>query len=494
MQIIPTVAPILDGEDFTSWINHLSRLNNMSTKDFIKAFLFQDFSHKFTDSYIRDLSHIYDNYVGDGFPTPKELLFNHYDIFARLFFKNFTFSSCCIQSLLDTTTFPNYERTLSRTLRYCPICSEEDLDQHGRVIAHALHQTPYLTICPTHHVHLIDASGRPISNKVTVTADDISIANFVNDIYSTKNIGNLDLIIPKIRQIGLNTICDNDVLMSDYHKFNLNGQYYGLNNKSMISMVLRLFNINELIYVQDEQKIHSDVMTILNTYIPTLHIIRWDYPLVQFACDKCESSFWMYVHYFLQFPVCPTCRSLLNRSAQINCLIGAKTRGQFQLAESTPRSISIKHTCGNITKKHFPACLYYSSIECPICDKKIIKEKHNATVKREPHVGDTGLMNGHRKATIISCIDPNDLSVVFENGSRRDHVTFNNFQSGHISPPLKNRTERVGERKMMNCGLTATIINYRKERDIDIQFENGIIRSHVQYHNFCSGQIRCPKE
>ena len=33
--------------------------------------------------------------------------------------------------------------------------------------------------------------------------------------------------------------------------------------------------------------------------------------------------------------------------------------------------------------------------------------------------------------------------------------------------------DRTGEKKMMNCGLEATIIRYGSNKDIDVQFEDG---------------------
>ena len=55
---------------------------------------------------------------------------------------------------------------------------------------------------------------------------------------------------------------------------------------------------------------------------------------------------------------------------------------------------------------------------------------------------------------------------------------------------MANFKDRTGETKMMNCGLKATIIRYRKAIDIDIQFEDGLIVEHLKYYNFAKGNIR----
>ena len=51
---------------------------------------------------------------------------------------------------------------------------------------------------------------------------------------------------------------------------------------------------------------------------------------------------------------------------------------------------------------------------------------------------------------------------------------------------------RVGESRRNNCGELMTIVAYRNCRDIDVQFEDGKIRQHLMYQNFCLGCIRHP--
>ena len=51
---------------------------------------------------------------------------------------------------------------------------------------------------------------------------------------------------------------------------------------------------------------------------------------------------------------------------------------------------------------------------------------------------------------------------------------------------------RIGEIKTMNCGLKAKIIKYKNCEDIDVQFEDGYIKKHVQYDKFKKGIIKNP--
>lgn len=43
---------------------------------------------------------------------------------------------------------------------------------------------------------------------------------------------------------------------------------------------------------------------------------------------------------------------------------------------------------------------------------------------------------------------------------------------------MATKTNRLGETRMMNCGMEATIIRYGKYSDIDVRFEDGVIVEH----------------
>lgn len=55
--------------------------------------------------------------------------------------------------------------------------------------------------------------------------------------------------------------------------------------------------------------------------------------------------------------------------------------------------------------------------------------------------------------------------------------------------PKNKKQERIGETRIMNCGMKATIIEYRNSLDIDIVFEDGTIIRNKEYSKFQKGQI-----
>lgn len=104
------------------------------------------------------------------------------------------------------------------------------------------------------------------------------------------------------------------------------------------------------------------------------------------------------------------------------------------------------------------------------------------------------MVNGHM-ATIVAYRSSDDIDVQFDNGVIREGIRYDHFQGGKVGlePMIKCDTSRIGESNMMSNGLTATIIAYRKADDIDIQFEDGVIIKSTRYSHFQNGGIAHPE-
>lgn len=106
----------------------------------------------------------------------------------------------------------------------------------------------------------------------------------------------------------------------------------------------------------------------------------------------------------------------------------------------------------------------------------------------------TNMMNCGMQATIVAYRNYDDIDIQFADGTIREHVSYYHFKEGGIAHPnlsIKEQ-ERIGETIMMNCGMIATVIEYRKSYDIDIEFEDGFVAHNVNYHNFKRGNIGNP--
>ncbi|WP_291632131.1 hypothetical protein, partial [Clostridium sp.] len=93
------------------------------------------------------------------------------------------------------------------------------------------------------------------------------------------------------------------------------------------------------------------------------------------------------------------------------------------------------------------------------------------------------------KMTIISYRNNNDIDIQFEDGTIIYNKSYGNFKKGNIKYPIENK---IGETNINNQGLKMTIISYKKYSDIDVQFEDGTIVEHMNCSNFKTGRIKNP--
>ena len=115
------------------------------------------------------------------------------------------------------------------------------------------------------------------------------------------------------------------------------------------------------------------------------------------------------------------------------------------------------------------------------------------------HLGETRTMINGIKATIIAYRNNRDIDIKFEDGIIRQHVRYHHFLSGKVNPiSSKDRTKndknkRLGEKRMMNCGLECEIIEYNSAHNITVKFTNGAIAKNKYYYDFQTGIIQCPE-
>lgn len=101
-------------------------------------------------------------------------------------------------------------------------------------------------------------------------------------------------------------------------------------------------------------------------------------------------------------------------------------------------------------------------------------------------IGQTNYNKQNEKMTIIACRLFKDIDVQFEDGTIRTSITYASFKKGEV--PKKNRVEyknaKIGQTNYNNRNEKMTIIAYRSSKDIDVQFEDGTIRTAVNYQSF----------
>ena len=136
-------------------------------------------------------------------------------------------------------------------------------------------------------------------------------------------------------------------------------------------------------------------------------------------------------------------------------------------------------------------------------DGTVVKHKSYSKFKKggiaNPNIkasrfDETRMMSCGIEATIIRYGGATDIDVRFEDGVIKEHVVYSKFKKGSIAHPSTkvSAKDRLGETNMMNCGMEATIIQYAKYADIDVRFEDGAVVKHRKYREFKKGEIANP--
>lgn len=110
----------------------------------------------------------------------------------------------------------------------------------------------------------------------------------------------------------------------------------------------------------------------------------------------------------------------------------------------------------------------------------------------QKRIGEERVMNCGMKAKIVAYHSSSNIDVELENGILIKHRTYGHFKEGKISPSSNGKENRLGETRTMNCGKKATIIAYNNSHNIDVQFEDGTIVKHKSYGSFQTGKIAIP--
>ena len=118
------------------------------------------------------------------------------------------------------------------------------------------------------------------------------------------------------------------------------------------------------------------------------------------------------------------------------------------------------------------------------------------TIKYPVIVGHKRTMNCGMEAEVIGRDENGKLIIRFSDGVEKDNVSSNCFLIGSVSHPEISTiylTHRIsGQRRTMNCGMNATVIEDNGANDITIEFDDGAIRTKQARSSFREGSIAHP--
>ena len=112
--------------------------------------------------------------------------------------------------------------------------------------------------------------------------------------------------------------------------------------------------------------------------------------------------------------------------------------------------------------------------------------------KLKSRLGETSTSSEGQTMTIIAYRSSKDIDVRFEDGVVVTNKSYLNFKKGSIKNPRKDELARVGEVNTATNGQKMTIVAYHNYSNIDIRFEDGTIVHDRGYGDFKKGVILNP--
>lgn len=119
------------------------------------------------------------------------------------------------------------------------------------------------------------------------------------------------------------------------------------------------------------------------------------------------------------------------------------------------------------------------------------KRNHETFLKNAAsHIGETIRSKKYElDMTIVAWRGNNDIDVQFSDGFLATNQYYQLFKKGTIKYPNYYQKYRINETRTMKSGLTATIIGFYNNSPsrVNIKFSDGSIRENVPYRDFRSG-------
>lgn len=111
---------------------------------------------------------------------------------------------------------------------------------------------------------------------------------------------------------------------------------------------------------------------------------------------------------------------------------------------------------------------------------------------KKDRTGERKLMNNGQWAEIIEYNDYHNIVIQFEDGTIVNKSSYLRFTEGKIENPNDMVYGKIGEERIMNNGLKAKIIEVYNYRNITVEFEDGYTIRNRTYSNFVRGTIKNP--
>lgn len=447
--IIPNIVKIQDDEDVRGWISCLAEVNSVPLKIFKNHYLYHDKVHYQREErnlYLRDLGQICERYKDQGFPSLEEMIIRHTDLPIEALFINENVAAKKISTACNGTKKAD-NGIHKKPLLYCPVCVQKDIVLHKRIVAHVPHQIDTVTCCYIHRKKLSE-DPYPEEPIEDATEEEVERAKLLQQIYRIGPVGDRFALADAVKQVWPNRM----VYLESYKQLST------IKKKSVKALMA---------YIPG-----SDIQTILAPLTEHKDVF------IKTKCESCGEVYFKSSAY--NVVVCPFCSDRVGREIMMAC--GLKGR---IINYRSASDIDVDFGKHGITRH----ASYHKFIRGGISPP-------DGLFIRRDRVGQKKMMRCGLTAEIIAYRNSADVDVRFGNGAIKKNVKYIAFIRGSLIPGVSSLTQivdaRKHEKKLMNCGLMAEVVRYKDQMDVDVRFENGEIAQNIKYDRFRSGNLRPP--
>lgn len=139
---------------------------------------------------------------------------------------------------------------------------------------------------------------------------------------------------------------------------------------------------------------------------------------------------------------------------------------------------------------------YGNFVKGMIGNPKLRELKRDLDKHRIERIGETNINKQGLLMTIVEYRTSRDIDIKLETGEVLKHREYKKFKTGSIKRcdySTKKQDNRLGETVVNNKGILLEIIDYKNAKNITVRFEDGSIKSGVEYQKFKEGSIMHPK-
>ena|GEM_PF-5713455 len=476
MIIIPSLVPIEPDEDFTGWVQYLAKINGFSLHAFLMEYCGYDPGNSKQASYIRNLSWVSDRmYI--GFPSLREIFYQHTPIPAVSVLTHPYKTAKLVRSMLDhpSRMLSDENAPLARkTLYFCPQCMADDKERIGRPYARVWHQIAGVEACCRHRLLLRPMAGN--IDRLPASEEQIRIAKFMYSLYEHAEFRSIDTVVDMLKNVPEEAAKRYGFQNLEKYTRAVGSIKRGYTYMHVLPVISECFDVKELVDSErpDPGVLQSECEQTLKIYAPSVTIDAWDWPFARIHCEQCGYDGAMFYDSIRFLPVCSGCLESLSRDEKAAVLIKARFRGEYTFDYFGDHGyVTCVHKCGTKVTTSYRSILITGRMECPVCRK---------------HIGEKRRMNNGLMAEIISYDDANAITVRFEDGIERSGIAYSNFVDGKVAWDI----DHIGEERMMPCGAVGKIVAWRTAHDIDVEFDTGL-QVHRTYSEFQRGKIRAPR-